>query len=32
MGGVARIAVMCLLTVGWCAAVAETPLSSLPDQ
>jgi mono/diheme cytochrome c family protein len=30
MGGVARIAVMCLLTVGWCAAVAETPLAVFP--
>jgi hypothetical protein len=30
MGGVARIAVMCLLTVGWCAAVGETPLAVFP--
>jgi mono/diheme cytochrome c family protein len=30
MGGVARIAVMCLLTVGWRAAVAETPLAVFP--
>jgi hypothetical protein len=30
MGGVARIAVMCLLTAGWCAAAAETPLAVFP--
>jgi mono/diheme cytochrome c family protein len=29
MRGVARTAVMCLLTVGWCAAVAETPVAVL---
>jgi hypothetical protein len=30
MDGVARIAVICLLTMGWCAAVAETPLAVFP--
>ena len=30
MGGAARIATLCLLTVGWCAAVAETPLVVFP--
>jgi hypothetical protein len=30
MGGVARIAAMWLLTVGWCAAVAGTPLAVFP--
>ena len=30
MGGVARIAVLCLLASGWSAAVAETPLAVFP--
>lgn len=30
MGRVARIAVMCLLAVRWCAAAAETPLAVFP--
>jgi mono/diheme cytochrome c family protein len=30
MGGIARVAVVCLLTVGWCAAVAGTPLAVFP--
>src|SRR4051794_17220051 len=30
MDGVARIAVIYLLTMGWCAAVAETPLAVFP--
>jgi mono/diheme cytochrome c family protein len=30
MDGVARIALICLLTMGWCAAVAETPLAVFP--
>jgi mono/diheme cytochrome c family protein len=30
MGGIARIAAICLLTMGWRAAVAETPLAVFP--
>jgi mono/diheme cytochrome c family protein len=30
MGAIARIAVVCLLTMGWRAAVAETPLAVFP--
>jgi len=30
MGGIARIAMMCLLTVGWCADVAGMPLAVFP--
>jgi mono/diheme cytochrome c family protein len=30
MSATARIAVLCLLTLGWCAAVAGTPLAVLP--
>lgn len=30
MEGVARITVICLLMMGWCAAVAETPLAVFP--
>jgi hypothetical protein len=30
IGGIARIAAMCLLTVRWCAAVAGTPLAVFP--
>ena len=30
MSGIDRIAVMCLLTVGWCAAAEKTPLAIFP--